>query len=427
MSDARTNVLQIILHDLGTHLGCYGADVASPAIDELAAQGVRFTEHFCTAPQCSPSRGSIVTGRYPHANALMGLAHRGWSLGPSERTLPHLFREAGYGTWLYGIQHEYPRVEQHGYEFHDPCGGGSAASVSESLARLLEREPTQPFYASAGFLETHIDFALAATSRERLRRMELPPWLPDHPSVRQDLAELAHSVAAADRAVARILHALEVSGLAERTLVLFTTDHGLPLARAKATLYDPGLRTALLMRLPERLAANRAISELASNVDDAPTVLQLCGLDVPAQMQGRSLAGLLLGGAHEPRQEVFAELTYHETYNPMRAIRTHRHKLIRNLEPRPRTAMPLDYWRRCASAEALAPWLSATPPEWELYDLAADPWEMHNLADRPSHRATREGLATRLERWMAETGDPLLAGPVPRTPDAERLDRTHPI
>lgn len=414
MPDERPNILQVILHDLGTHLGCYGADVHSPAVDTLAADGVRFTNHFCTAPQCSPSRGSIITGRYPHTNGLMGLVNRGWSLPDREVTLPQLFSAAGYETRLFGIQHEHRESSRLGYEFVDDLRGGwHGRQVADRLCRWLGDGVHEPFYVSAGFMEVHIDFAKGPTSAERLERIRPLPWLPDHPALRQDLAELAHSVSDADLAVARILDALDCAGLAERTIVVFTTDHGLPLARAKATLYDPGLRTALIMRWPGRLQANRVVSELASNVDYAPTILELAGVPVPPAIQGRSLAGLLLGGAYEPRAEVFAELTYHDSYNPMRAIRTHRHKLIWNLEPRPRSMMPIDYWNECASARVMLPWLSELPPPYELYDLAVDPWEQHNLADRGAYSSIAEDLRHRLERWMAETGDPILAGPVP--------------
>jgi arylsulfatase A-like enzyme len=294
-----------------------------------------------------------------------------------------------------------------------PAGGDSAGPASGALCEWLRAGPPEPFYVSAGFTEVHIEFRTGPTSPERLARTQPLPWLPDHPALRQDLADLSHSIAAADRAVARITETLDATGLSERTLLVFTSDHGLPLARAKATLYDPGIRTALLMHLPGVLAAGRVVSELASNVDFAPTVLELCGVPVPDSIQGRGLSGLLCGGDYRPRAEVFAELTYHETYNPMRAIRTHRHKLIRNFEPRPRTAMPVDYWSRCASAPVMRPWLEATPPEWELYDLATDPWEQRNLADRPAYAATLASLAERLAAWMRETDDPLLKGPVP--------------
>ena len=217
-------------------------------------------------------------------------------------------------------------------------------------------------------------------------------------------------------AIGRITQSLTKSGLLDNTIVIFTTDHGIPFPRAKCSLYDAGMETALLMRWPERLAQNRVVSELLSNVDFMPTLLDLCGLPHPDGMQGRSFAGLLTGGVYQPRSEIFGQMTWHVTYNPMRCIRTDRYKLIRYFDPQPWTEMPQDYWNMCSSAPSLRAQFAHRPPEYEMFDLACDPYEQFNLVTAKGGLQGLEDIRTqlqnRLETWMRETNDPLLQGPV---------------
>ena len=241
--------------------------------------------------------------------------------------------------------------------------------------------------------------------------------------MRQDMLKLRASVHEVDFAIARIMRSLTKSGLLENTIVIFTTDHGICFPRSKCSLYDAGLETALLMRWPKRLAQNRVTNELLSNVDLMPTLLDLCDVPHPPGIQGRSFAGLLTGGTYQPRSEIFGEMTWHVTYNPMRCIRTDRYKLIHYYDPQPWTAMPQDFWKHCVAAPSLRAQFDFRPPEYEMFDLACDPYEQFNLIEARGGlqglEDIRKQLQERLEQWMRDTNDPLLQGPVSQRSAAE--------
>lgn len=409
----------IICHDLGTRLSCYGAPVRTPTIDGLAADGVRFDRYFCTAPQCSPSRASIITGRHPHEHGVMGLIGRGWELAGDAVTLPKTLAAAGYDTWLFGFQHEHHDPSVLGYA-HDPVGYSQgevpkimAASVTPYVCEFLRSRADDgsgtPWFASVGFFETHVPFHDAPAVTEGSRPL---PFLPDTPAVRRDVSGLDASVMEVDRCVADIVRALAQSGLDEDTLLVFTTDHGIPFARAKCSLYDPGIHTALIARWPRRFATGRVVSELLSNVDLMPTLLGLAGIEVPASVSGTSFAPLLVGGRFEPREAIYAALSWHSIYNPMRCMRTNRYKVIWNPEPQPNNVQPRDFWESSASGAELRPFFAQPPGEWELYDLAADPHERLNRFSFGPMRELAAQMRDELVSWLASRADPILDGPI---------------
>jgi len=266
----RPNVLFIICHDLGTQLGCYGdPSLRTTNLDSLTETGVRFDNYFCTTPLCSPSRGSILTGRYPHSNGLNGLTHRGFSLNPDERCLPELLAEAGYDTLLFGFQHEASDPRRLGYRWVSERGEPArCALITPKVAEFLRgyaggaRQPDAggreaPFLAMVGFSEVHRDFKHECYQPDDPAKVFLPPYLTDTPEVREDFADFHGLIHAADASVGDLLQTLAETGLAEDTWVIFTTDHGVPFPRAKSTLYDPGIRTALIMRWPAGFAGGR--------------------------------------------------------------------------------------------------------------------------------------------------------------------------
>ncbi len=390
--------------------------MSSPALDGLAAGGVRFARSFCTAPQCSPSRASLHTGRYPHATGVLGLAHApfGWRLGSGERHLAHILADAGYRTGLVGMQHlvERGREPELGFEWVSPVAPAyEEAEVAIGQLRELSRGE-QPFYLELGFEEPHRPYSFGGAQPDDSRGVAVPPYLPDGPPARADLAAFQGAIRQMDQAVGRVMAALDDLGLAERTLVVFTTDHGAAMPRAKCTLYDPGIEVALLMRWPERgLAGGRVVDELVSNVDVVPTILQALELAADGVLHGRGLWPLLTGGEYSARQEVFAEKTYHTHFEPMRAIRTARHKLIVNLEVGLRFDVPGDILESPIYPQII-PSLLGTRPPIELYDLAEDPWEQTNVADSTAFASVRADLSQRLLRWMEDTDDPLLGRPI---------------
>jgi arylsulfatase A-like enzyme len=220
--------------------------------------------------------------------------------------------------------------------------------------------------------------------------------------------------------VGHVRAALDQSGLARDTLLVFTTDHGLAMPRAKGTCYDPGTGTTLILRLPGRWEGGRVQDELLSNCDLLPTLTDLAGGPEPTDIDGHSFLGLLDGGAYKPRESIFSEMTWHDKYNPMRAIRTRRHKYIRNFGDRPLVYLPLDVWNGRAGQEMREEYYGSRRPVEELYDLEADPLERTNLAGDPAHEETLRALRAEVEGWMRDTGDGLLQGDWPPT-EAQRL------
>jgi len=410
----RPNILHIVPHDLGNWLGCLGhADVRSPRLDELAAQGVRFTHHFGASTCCSPARGCTMTGRYAHSNGLMGLVNQGWRLPPEELTLVDHFRDAGYFTVHGGFQHERVHRQDNRYERLLDSGTGIEAIYCDNVCQtaeafLRERRPGDPpFYLNLGFFEVHAPWNRPEYQGHcQPENVVVPGFLPNIPLVREAMARFYGAITHFDACIGGVLDALDETGLAEDTLVVFTTDHGISFPRAKETLYDPGIQTALILRWPGHIAAGRKQDVLISSVDLAPTLLEAIGQPIPEAIQGRSFWPLLTGKPYTPRTELYSERNWHCYFDPNRAVRTDRFKLIRNYARRGRMPYPheiteaetiRDLYRRDVSGE--------DRPYEQLFDLVADSWEMRNVADDPACAETLADLRARLDAWMTETAD----------------------
>jgi arylsulfatase A-like enzyme len=251
----------------------------------------------------------------------------------------------------------------------------------------------------------------------------LPPYVPDTPETRKDCAQLNALVAETDRTIGAALEVLSTSGAGENTIVLFTTDHGPELNRAKMTLYDPGIRVTCMLRVPG--SQGRRVGALASTIDILPTLLDLCGIQTPEFVQGRSLAAvcgiessqqavrqLPAVGAAMGRRYIVAEKTYHVIYDPSRCIRTNRFKYVMNRLPHQPIQLSVQHSYRIGLDRCGE--LYGTPRgEEELYDLETDPGERENLAYDPAYSETRAKLRQKLLTVLRETGDPLLDGPIP--------------
>ena len=407
------NVLIVHWHDLGRQLGAYGhPDVVSPRLDRLAAEGILFTSAHATAPLCSPSRGSLFTGRYPQSNGLVGLAHHGWEYRTGVRTLPHLLSENGWYSALFGMQHETSYPNRLGYDEFD-VSNSYCEYVTEQAQRWLREEAParsgQPFLLTAGFFEVHRPYPEERYQPADTAALDLPDYLPDTPEVRQDWAAFYGSITTADAAVGRLLDTLAETGLDATTWVVFLTDHGPAFPRAKSTLYQAGTGIAMLVRPPKnRALPPRVYDELFSGVDLVPTLLELLGIDVPTDVEGVSHAHSLLAPDAGPvRDHVYTTKTYHDAFDPIRAIRTKEYSYIENYVPRPLLDLPWDI-EESPSGVAVAPSAKSPRPQRELYDLRTDPTETNNLlanAHSGEIAAIADDLAARLEDWRHRTGD----------------------
>jgi N-sulfoglucosamine sulfohydrolase len=405
----RPNIIYIIVHDLGTALGSYGdPNVRTPRLDEFAAQGVRFTNYFCCSTCCSPSRGCIMTGRYAHSNGLIGLANRNWHLPDSELTIVDYLNQAGYETVNIGGQHERTRAGGPNPNRYRQIGPArrNADLVAEDVCRFLEswKPAGRPLYLNVYMQDPHAPWNRPEfQGRYRPEDIVLPPFLPNTANFRLSMAQFYGAVSFTDAACGRIFDTIRKVGLEEDSLVIFTTDHGISFPRAKGTLYDPGIRTALLVRWPGHIPRGEVRAQLLGNVDLLPTQLELAGVACPPQVQGRSFAPLLVGGTYRPNDQIFTERNYHTDYDPMRAVRTERFKLIRNYAQRDRYKLPAEAGE--ADREASMRDSGQPRPFEELYDLQADPNEFRNLAGDSSYEPVLRDLRGRLEKWMNETAD----------------------
>jgi N-sulfoglucosamine sulfohydrolase len=410
------NILYLHSHDTGRHVQPYGSAVRTPRIQRLAEEGVVFRQAFCAASTCSASRACLLTGRYAHSNGMLGLAHRGWSLNDYEQHIVHTLREVGYHSTLVGEQHISKEPDVIGYDEVVKIATTRATDVAPVTIDLLRRAHRRPFFLSVGFFETHREFFRPADGEERW--VAPPPNLPDTPEIRRDVAAFNASARSLDAGIGAVLDELEALGLDDDTLVICTTDHGMAFPGAKTTLTDRGIGVFLIMRGPGGFLGGRVIDALVSQVDLFPTICDLVGIPPPHWLQGRSMLPLV-HGAEEIRDEVFAEGTYHAAYEPQRAIRTRRWKYIRRFDDRPTPVVvntddgpAKDLWRESGWAER------GLAPE-QLYDLVLDPAEAENLIGREELAPVVRELRARLIRWMAETDDPLLDGPVDPPPGAE--------
>lgn len=356
-----------------------------------------------------------MTGCYPHKNGMMGLAHLGWHLHDPSTNLPSRLKRLGYTAHLFGEQHEAERAEDLGYDSSQETDWPQIArkvtpAFLEFLTTRQETTEDQPFFASVGFFEAHRPFDLEAGyyTPDDPEHVTLPEHLPDTPEVRRNISNLNGMVRALDQAVGEIVAALEAHGLRRNTLLIFTTDHGLALPRAKGTLYDAGLETTLIMSQPGTLPEGRVSTELVCNVDLLPTLLEAIGAPADPELDGISIWPHLMGQPHRKRESFLAEMTWHDQYAPVRGIRTGRYKYIKYFDRKVRVFMPQDVLEG-APGTALKGLYSA-PPEGdeECFDLALDPDETHNIAHDPAYAKIVAELRETLKRTLEERGDPLL-------------------
>jgi arylsulfatase A-like enzyme len=421
------NILYIHSHDSGRYLSPYGHPVPTPNLRKLAAEGIVFRRAFSAAPTCSPSRSALLTGQCPHQNGMLGLAHRGFSMTDYRRHMLHTLRTAGYRSVLAGLQHIAAKPETIGYDDLLKPRTKQAADVAPGAVDFLNRHPKEPFFLDVGFQETHRAFP-QPTADDDPRFIQPPSPIPDTPATRGDMAAYHASARNLDRGVGQVLEALERNGLAGNTLVISTTDHGIAFPRMKCNLTDSGFGVSLILRGPGPFGGGKVCDAMISQIDIFPTLCDMLGIMPPGWLEGRSMLPVLRGEKTEINEEVFAEVNYHASYEPCRAVRTQRYKYIRRYGDRAAPVLP-----NCDDSPSKSLWLDSgwrqrTVAKEELYDLIFDPTEQCNLVgDRSSSKPLSE-MRSRLDAWMHRTSDPLLKGPVPAPPGAKvnRVDGTSP-
>jgi N-sulfoglucosamine sulfohydrolase len=404
------NIVYLHSHDTGRYVQPYGHAIPTPNIQLLADQGVLFRNAFSAAATCSGSRAALATGQYPHSNGMIGLAHRGFELFDYGHHLVHTLRRAGYHSELIGEQHISRDKSVIGYDRVHEIDTNRVDDVAPVAVDVLRNAPQEPFFLSVGFFETHRSYFEPSSVRDTL--YSLPPaYLPDVPETRQDMAAFKASARSLDQGVGAVLNGLMAAGLSDNTIVICTTDHGLALPGAKSTLTDRGLGVMLIVRGPGGFTGGKVCDALVSQIDLYPTLVELAGLKRPDFLQGESLMPIVRGQSTSVRDAVFGEITFHAAYEPQRAVRTERFKYIRRFVDGPPVLANTDDSTTKDLMISLG-WGDRPVDSEQLYDLMLDPNEMRNVAGDPSYARERDEMAERLDRWMRETEDPLIDGPV---------------
>lgn len=429
----RPNILWISLEDISPDLGCYGDQYAvTPNIDSLAKNGCRFTRAFTHAGVCAPSRSGIITGMHPTTIGTHYMRCKG--VPPAHvKCFTEYLRAAGYSC---------TNDSKTDYNFDAPL---TAWDDNRPGAHWRNR-PTKetPFFAVINLTSTHESQIRLPEAQLQQRRdtlaphelhdpakAQLPPYYPDTPVVRRDMANYYDNLTWTDRRVGQILKDLADDGLAESTIVFFWGDHGRGLPRHKRWLYDSGIRVPLVVRWPGKIVPGSVREDLVCFLDLAPTVLSLAGIDRPKHFQGQ----VFLGDQRAAEREYVyaARDRMDETLDTIRAVRDKRFKYIRNYLPELPYAQPITYMdemptmkelRRLAAEGRLSGpqkiFFQPSKPVEELYDTDGDPHEIHNLADNPEYAAELARLRAAHETWRRETGDLGLI------PEAEVMERVRP-
>lgn len=410
-----TNLLIVHAHDMGRYNSLYGHAIDTPNMRRLAEEGLVFRDAHCAAPTCSPSRAAMLTGVTAHEMGMLGLVHRGFTLNRPGHHLARRLAAGGYRTVRTGLQHEYDEAQ---VEVYDRVLEGKAEEDNRDLAaaasaeEFLSSNPEGPWFLWMGLFYPHREFLEPGVDTPSPAYIKVPDPLPDTPRNREDMAGYHATVAIADRALGRVMEALEASGQAENTLVMLVTDHGIAFPGMKCDLTAHGTGVTWVVRHPE-LPAGAASDALVSHLDLVPTVLDLLGLDIPEGLHGVSLRPVLeRPETGSVRQSVFAEVNLHAGIEPKRGVRTQRYAYQRMFRADSAPVMANTDESPSKDTWLEAGWTERPEGRVRLYDLCFDPQERHNLAGDPDYADTLKDMEGLLVDWMERTNDPLLEGPL---------------
>ncbi|MCO8120431.1 sulfatase-like hydrolase/transferase [Stieleria sp. TO1_6] len=437
-ADSRPNILWLSCEDISPHLGCYGDPHAiTPRIDQLAREGVLYRNAFTTAGVCAPCRSGIITGLY---QTTLGTQHMRCTatLPESIRPFPVFLRQAGYFC---------TNNSKQDYQFKTPK---ETWDQSSGKAHWRDRpDPSKPFFSVFNFTGCHesgiaseekyksVTSGLRDDQRQDPLALELPPYYPDTPIVREDWKRNYELITAMDQWAGELIDQLKEDGLYENTIIMYWSDHGVGLPRAKRWLYDSGTHIPLVVRIPtswrvgDQGQPGTQDDRLVSSIDFGPTVLNLAGVVIPDYVQGQPFLGDDLPA---PRDYVYgARDRMDERYDIIRMVRDKRFKYIRNYEPlkscyqyinTAEKGATMRELRRLHDAGQLAPaaefYYAANKPVEELYDCQTDPHEIHNLAADPDFNQVLVRMRGAQKQWVRDTGD---LGLIPEPIIARRAQR----
>lgn len=444
----RPNIVFIVADDHGTDaIGVYGNRVIkTPNLDELAADGIRFTNAFATASSCSPSRAALLTGLHAHANGTYGLEHgiHGFESFDSVKSVSTRLSEVGYRTARIGKFHIGPEdVFKFDYVLSEWLANSDVAGARNPVGMANEVEDfisqsNQPFFLYFATDDPHRMFPFDTgdhpnsfgnkpagyQSVETIKYdpidVTVPTFLPDSDIVRRELAEYYQSVSRLDQGIGRLMDVLRDTGTYENTLIIYLSDNGVAFPAAKTNLYDPGIRLPLIVKPPHDRFASELSDALVSWVDIVPTLLDYAGALAPSTGDGHSLHALLEGNIadFQARNSVYGSHVTHEImmYYPMRMVRTKDYKFIWNIAhelpfPMARDLYESPTWQSTLESDQKTFGRKdissfSERPEFELYDLKNDPQELENLSGDMDYNSIEEAFVEELKEFQTRTNDP---------------------
>ncbi|MGF1579397.1 MAG: sulfatase [Gemmataceae bacterium] len=423
----RPNIVIIIADDVGWNdLGCYGhPHIRTPNLDKLAKEGMRFTAAFLTTSSCSPSRCSIMTGRYPHSTGAPEL-HQ--PLPANQVVFAGLLKRAGYYTASVGKWHLGNAAKEN---FDAVVQRGGPSGCKNWVKVLKERPRQKPFFLWLAAVDAHRPYAKNAIAKPHTPKdVVVPPFLPDNRETRKDLALYYDEITRMDDYIGRVMAELAQQGVAENTIVIFISDNGRPFPRCKTTLYDSGIKTPFIVRWPGHVDPGTVCNNLVSVVDIAPSMIEIAGLRQSPTFQGRSFVKMLKDPKAKIRDYVHGEHNWHDFKAYERAVRSSKYLYIKNAVPEVAGTPPADAVRSPTyqtmiklHANGKLPkkqqgcFLKPRPTE-ELYDIRKDPFCLNNLATSKKHSYQLRVMRAQLLQWKRATNDRV---PEMLTPD--KFDR----
>ena len=426
-SDNRPNIVLIIGDDISINdHGVYGhPHIRTPNIDRLAANGLRLNNAYLTSPQCSPTRCSVITGRYPHNT---GAPELHMELPEGQVMFPELLKEKGYYTAAMGKWHLGTYAQR---AFNQIIDGSRPSGAEHWIQALQERPKDKPFFMWFAAHDAHRGWQ--SDSKAEPHRPEdavVPPYMVDSLRTRQDIAKFMDEIQRLDRYVGDVVAELEDQGVLDNTLLISMADNGRPFPRCKAWLYDGGIKTPFIVHWPNGLKKRGMVSNsLISAIDIAPTVLETAGLAIPQTVQGISFSPLFHDPEARIRDYAFAELNWHTQFSHMRMVRWKNYVYIRNSAPELSNMMMAKIdrefvpWLELLRVQEAGELTSAQAnvmrrprPNEELYDVDADFNQLNDLVDQAVHQSALEHLRSIMDCWVTETGDTKPESAL-RTPD----------
>ncbi len=422
VAQEKPNIIVFIADDAGMDFGCYGnKNIHTPNIDKLASSGIRFEKAFLTSPQSSPSRTSMMSGRFAHT---IGTEDLHTPINDSTRLIPSYLKEVGYRTGVMLKTHWGPNGDKQ-FDWMDKSNLYSEDPVRQDNPSLvayrsfIDANKQQPFFLWVGFTDPHRPYRdKPIIKQNNPNTVKVAPYYVDNQETRIDLANYYDEISRLDRHVGVMIEELEKRNLLGNTVIFFLSDNGMPFPRAKGTLYDSGIQTPFVVSWKGKIKPGSIHNNgLISTIDLAPTILDIAGIKTPKEMYGKTITPLLTDATKRGRDYIYSERNWHNCDEYIRCIRSEKYKLIFNAYYEVPHGIAKDLsssptWYALKQAQKNGKLtkeqqriFECPRPMVEIYDLKNDFYELNNVADEEKYIKEGQKLMNLLLEWQKETND----------------------